>query len=74
MRNPVRAVARLPQLRGLGKHLMDEFDTFAAKHYEVWVLAERFATPGYEGPSDDLVAAWERVLRSTVGAPPEARH
>eukprot|EP00972_Heterocapsa_arctica_P068355 10099416-Heterocapsa_arctica.AAC.1 len=60
MRNPARAVARLPRLRGLGKQLMDEFDTFAAKHDEVWVLAERFATPGYKGPSDNLVAAWER--------------
>eukprot|EP00972_Heterocapsa_arctica_P019606 2892812-Heterocapsa_arctica.AAC.1 len=53
---------------------MDLFETFAAQHYEVWVLAERFATPGYDGPSDDLVAAWERALRSALGAPPEAQH
>eukprot|EP00972_Heterocapsa_arctica_P004174 619393-Heterocapsa_arctica.AAC.1 len=59
MRNPTRAVAKLPRLRGLGKHLTDEFDTFALTHDEVWNLAERFGTEDYEGPSSDLVAAWE---------------
>eukprot|EP00972_Heterocapsa_arctica_P100853 14866999-Heterocapsa_arctica.AAC.1 len=60
MRNPTRAVARLPRLRGLGKHLTDEFDTFAITHDEVWHLAENFGTENYEGPSHALVAEWEQ--------------
>eukprot|EP00972_Heterocapsa_arctica_P114652 16443550-Heterocapsa_arctica.AAC.1 len=54
MRNPTRAVSRLPRLRGLGKRLADEFDTFAKTHDEVWQLAEGFGTEGYEGPSCEL--------------------
>eukprot|EP00972_Heterocapsa_arctica_P022007 3237397-Heterocapsa_arctica.AAC.1 len=71
MRNPTGAVAKLPRLRGLGEHLTDEFDTFASTHDEVWQLAECFGTEDYEGPSSDLVAAWELVLRSTLRAPSE---
>ena len=73
-RNPRTALGRVPGLRVVGHLVRAVYRAFRARHpKEVDQVPIGFGTPGAAPPSEELVKAFRRELRSALGAAPEFR-
>ena len=72
--NPRTALGRVPGLRVVGHLVRAVYRAFRARHpKEVDQVPIGFGTPGAAPPSEELVKAFRRELRSALGAAPEFR-
>ena len=67
MRGPARAVKMIPGLWRVGSAVAAVFQSFAKMHPEALEVADNFGQKDFEGPSQELVVEWKRVLRDLVG-------
>ena len=73
MRDPLKAVAKLPTVQILGKKLWERWTRFIESNPEALDVAETYGATGCNF-NQFVVEAWEKALRTEWGVPPgEAR-